>query len=129
YLTLVYAYDAFSSNSGSSDAIVRDAFGIIRGPKSTYLKAGRFRNPFGLRLDDYTVATRNGYLDFSTAERALPYDPRFQDLGVEIGGEMGPALARASFTNGAADVFSASPCAETKAIKLGVDHAYYSGGV
>src|SRR6185503_2917852 len=61
--------------------------------------------------------------------RVLPYDPRYQDLGVEIGGEMGPAFARASFTNGAADVFSASPFAETKSIKLGVDHAWYSGGL
>jgi len=129
WLTLVYSYDAFSSSGSPATAVVRDAFGILRLPASIYFKAGRIRNPFGLRMDDHTVATRNGYLDFSTGERVLPYDPRYQDLGVEIGGERGPLFARASFTNGSTDVFSSSPFAETEAIKLGYDQSWYHGGV
>ncbi|HET9325613.1 MAG TPA: hypothetical protein VFQ05_02450 [Candidatus Eisenbacteria bacterium] len=114
-LTMVYTRDGFDSGSKS-----QDAFGMISGgPWGSYLKAGRFRTPFGLRMDDHTVATRNGYLDFLTppglVPRFLPYDPRTPDMGIELGGEKGSLFARASYTNGETHPFNPPPVAPSRA--------------
>jgi hypothetical protein len=127
-LTLVYTFDAFST---SATNVVRnkDAFGMIGGfPLNGYLKAGRFRNPFGLRLDDHTVATRAGFLDLASDEHFLPYDPRNPDMGIEVGGEHANFFGRASFTNGEAQALGGQ-YAETKAIKLGYNAGWYQGAV
>ena len=89
-------------------------------------------------MDDHTVATRNGFLDFYYPSVAfsqpygalvrpgyLPYDPRFTDTGVEIGGSQGAVYGRLAYTNGASHpLFGQNTFAETKAIKLG----YVNGG-
>jgi hypothetical protein len=126
-LALVYSRDAFSSGS-SGGVDQKEAFGKITLPGSAYVKAGRFRNPFGLRMDDHTVATRNGYLDFGSGDRFLPYDPRNPDMGVELGGERGPLYGRLAFTNGPANVFSGG-FAETKSVKVGYHNGHYQGGL
>jgi hypothetical protein len=122
-LTMVYTRDGFDQGSKS-----QDAFGMISGgPWSSYLKAGRFRTPFGLRMDDHTVATRNGYLDFLSTPgvlpRFLPYDPRNPDMGIEVGGESKGLFARASYTNGETHPFNPPPVApsraQAKAAKVG----------
>ena len=130
-LTLVYSRDAFGvSRDAGAPARAQEAFGMIGGlPFGGYFRAGRFRVPFGLRLDDHTVATRNAFLDFSTGDTFLPYDPRDPDMGYEIGGASGGFFGRASFTNGSANVFAPWSFAEAKAIKLGYNMAGYQGGV
>ncbi len=125
-LTLVYSRDAFSSGAGGG-VDQKEAFGKIGLSGSAYVKAGRFRSPFGLRLDDHTVSTRNGYLDFTGGQRFLPYDPRNPDMGVEVGGERGPMYGRLAFTNGPANLFNGG-FAETKSVKLGYHNARYQGG-
>jgi hypothetical protein len=97
-LTLVYSRDGF--NTGST---TKDAWAMIGLSSNHYLKAGQFRVPFGLRLDDHTVATRNGFLDFQSQGRFLPYDPREPDRGVELGGEHGHVFGRVALTNGGDD--------------------------
>ncbi len=128
-LTLLYDRDAFDGS-----VLAQDAFGLISGfPWDAYIKAGRFRTPFGLRADDHTLATRNGFLDFESPPtgqvRFLPYDPRFPDMGVEVGAAKGPWFGRAAYTNGAADVFGSQPFAQSVTAKLGFNHPYYQGGV
>jgi hypothetical protein len=114
-LTLVYTADgAFGAFT------TREAFGMIGGfPFGGYIKAGRFRNPFGLRWDDHTVATRNSFLDFSTLQSFLPYDPRFTDMGVEVGGSNAHWYGRAAFTNGATNPLGSNSFAQTEAVKIG----------
>jgi len=98
-LTLVYSRDGFESGS-----VTQDAFGMISGfGWNGYLKAGRFRTPFGLRMDDHTVATRNSFLDFQSPPLEpgfLPYDPRLPDEGLEYGVMKGNWFGRTSLTNG-----------------------------
>jgi len=114
-LALVYNRDGFDAGSTT-----QDAFGLISGfPGGAYLKAGRFRTPFGLRMDDHTVATRHSFLDFQTGQSFLPYDPRHPDMGVEVGADHGPLFGRAAFTNGASGVFGSEPFAEAVTLKLG----------
>ncbi len=123
-LTLVYSRDGF--NEGSSS---KEAFGMIGLPAGMYLKAGQFRVPFGLRMDDHTVATRNSFLDFQSGERFLPYDPRKMDRGVEVGGDRGSMFARAAFTNGATDPFrSPNNIAHATTAKFGYNTSRYQGG-
>ncbi len=123
-LTLVYTRDGF--NEGSSS---KEAFGMIGLPGELYLKAGQFRVPFGLRMDDHTVATRNSFLDFQNGERFLPYDPRRVDRGVEIGGDRGSMFGRIAYTNGSNDVFgSTHSIAHATTAKLGVNTPHYQGG-
>ena len=56
---LTFLYSTPQGQSGG------DALGIIGGfPWGGYIKGGSFRVPFGLRMDDHTVATRNSFLDF-----------------------------------------------------------------
>ena len=128
-LTLVYNLEqAFGSNYQS-----RDAFALLGLGSSHYLKAGQFRVPFGLRMDDHTVATRNSFLDFQTGEAFLPFDPRNVDRGVELGGTRGDFFGRASFTNGSS-ITSNGPANDRRhpqafAAKLGYAHAGYQGGL
>jgi hypothetical protein len=130
-LTMVYSRDGFDQGSKS-----QDAFGMISGgPLNGYLKAGRFRTPFGLRMDDHTVATRNGFLDFlgsgGSDSRFLPYDPRSPDMGIEIGAESKGFFGRASITDGDSHPlnFGAPTRAQAKAAKLGYNNSWYQGGV
>jgi hypothetical protein len=124
-LTLVYTRDGFDNASTS-----KDAFGMITLPGNGYLKAGRFRTPFGLRMDDHTVATRNSFLDFETQQRFLPYDPREPDMGVEIGGSSGNGFGRLAFTNGNTHPFSVTNTnAQTVSAKLGVNVPVFQGAV
>lgn len=104
-LTLSYNAEATSGPNFQS----RDAFALIGLGANHYLKAGQFRVPFGLRLDDHTVATRNSFLDYQTGARFLPYDPRNVDRGIELGGTHGNLFARGSFTNGAAQAGNGPP--------------------
>ena len=123
-LTLVYTRDGFDGSS-----VTRDAFGMISGgPWDTYLKAGRFRTPFGLRMDDHTVATRNSFVEGYPVQTFLPYDPRNPDMGVEIGAERGPFFARAAFTNGQSHPLAGGR-AQAKTVKLGYRSAWSQGGV
>lgn len=123
-LTMVYSRDGF--NEGSS---TKEAFGILGLPSGMYLKAGQFRVPFGLRMDDHTVATRNSFLDFQSGQRFLPYDPRKTDRGVELGGERGRMFARVAFINGGTDPFAGTnSTAQAATAKLGVNTAHYQGG-
>jgi hypothetical protein len=139
-LSLVYSRDGFDAGSTT-----KDAFGMISGfPMNGYLKAGRFRNPFGLRLDDHTVATRQGFLDFfvpsapfnyqasldSLRTSYLPYDPRQPDMGLEYGVEWNGVFARAAWTDGESHpLFGPSFYAGAKALKVGYNNSWYQGGV
>lgn len=138
-LTLVYTRDGFDGGSSS-----KEAFGMIGGfPMGGYLKAGRFRTPFGLRMDDHTVATRNGFLDFfaptlfsvgyqdSVKGAFLPWDPRQPDMGLEYGLDWNGAFARASLTGGDSHpLFSQSnPYASATTLKLGYNRAGYQGAI
>jgi len=139
-LSLVYSRDGFDAGSST-----KDAFGLISGfPLNGYLKAGRFRTPFGLRQDDHTVATRNGYLDFffpsapfnysgsvdSLRSSFLPYDPRQPDMGLEYGAEWRSFFARAAWTDGDSHpLYGPSFYAGAKTLKLGYNNAWSQSGV
>jgi hypothetical protein len=114
-LTLVY------TNDGLDDGprVTREAWGMV-GIGDCYLRAGEFRVPFGLRMDDHTVATRNGFLDFQGGARILPYDPRFGDEGIELGGTHGLHYGRIAFTNGVSSPIGAgSTHAQAVSAKIG----------
>jgi hypothetical protein len=120
-LTLVYTLDAFSSTQAFSGGFrSKEAFGLIGSAGGLYLKLGRFRTPFGLRMDDHTVATRRGFLDFGTDVAFLPYDPRQPDMGIEVGGTRGAFFGRASWTDGAGDALSYGSRAGAFTGKLGL---------
>ncbi len=127
-LTLVYSRDAF--NDG---VLAQDAFGLIGGfPWDGYLKAGRFRTPFGLRMDDHTVATRDGFLDFQTGKMFMPYDVRFPDMGVEVGADHANIFGRVAYTNGASDVLGlkpSQPYAQTATAKLGYNRSAFQSAL
>jgi hypothetical protein len=129
-LTMVYTRDGFDQGSKS-----QDAFGMISGgPWTSYLKMGRFRTPFGLRMDDHTVATRNGYLDFIAPfipqPRYLPFDPRNPDMGIEVGAEKSGFFGRASYTNGETHpLFNTATRAQAKTAKLGYVSSAVQGAV
>ena len=135
-LALVYSADAFSNRPPTSAGAAgvfrsKEAFGWLQLPWSLYLKAGRFRSPFGLRMDDHTVATRNGFSDLGFGSPDfLPYDAREADMGYEIGADRGGWFGRAAFTNGHADALTGTtPFAEAKAAKLGFSTSGYQGGL
>jgi len=124
-LSLVYSRDGFDGASTT-----QDAFGLIGGfPSGGYVKAGRFRTPFGLRMDDHTVATRNSFLDFQSGRSFLPYDPRHPDMGFEVGADRGGFFGRAALTNGASSVFGPEPFAEAFTLKLGHNSGLGQGAV
>jgi hypothetical protein len=83
HLFLTWALD-YNEFSGSQ---TRDAYGMLEGfPYGLHLRAGRFRNPFGLRWDDHTAGTRYGFLSPpSDVGGVLPFDPRNPEAGVEVG--------------------------------------------
>lgn len=128
-LTLVYTLDAFSTGPFAGAYVPKEAFGMFAGlPFNGYLKAGRFRNPFGLRMDDHTVATRRGFTDFASNESFLPYDPRASDMGLEIGGEQSGIYGRAAWTTGQSEVLSGQYSGATS-VKLGLNMpSWYQGG-
>lgn len=68
-----------------------EAYGLFDHlPAGIYAKIGRFILPFGLRLDDHTVFTRN----------AMGFGPLSQDTGIEAGIRPGPFFLTAALTNG-----------------------------
>src|SRR5262249_16822698 len=88
-------------NENQGPRQTREAWGMIGLGGDHYIRAGLFRVPFGLRMDDHTVATRNGFTEFQSPRAfALPYDPRVGDQGVEVCGSRGEWQARVAFTNG-----------------------------
>lgn len=126
-LTLVYTLDGFAT--GPTNTVrSKEAYGMIGLPANAYLKAGRIRTPFGLRMDDHTVATRAGFGDFGTGGAFLPYDPRNPDMGVEVGGDRGRLYGRAAFTNGASSL-PVDGHAEAKTIKIGYNGPHYQNGL
>jgi hypothetical protein len=128
-LTLVYTMDGFAQGP---DNLVRskEAFGLIgSAAQGAYVRAGRFRIPFGLRLDDHTVATRNGFGDFGTGGPFLPYDPRKTDMGIEVGAGHRGWFGRAALTNGTSSFASADPYANAATLKLGYNTTYYQGAL
>ena len=116
-LTLEYTTDGFGAhndpvNGGARQT--REAWGMLGIGANHYLRAGIFRVPFGLRMDDHTVATRNGFIEFqpngfNRAFHVLPYDPRIGDEGVEFGAQKGEFQARLSYTDGSSFIFSGGP--------------------
>ncbi len=127
-LALVYSADA-----GFVDVFrTREAFGMLTElPAGGYLKAGRIRVPFGMRMDDHTVATRNGFLDFQTGERFLPFDPRNPDNGLEVGGTAGNFFGRAAWTNGRTHPLfgSTNTKAQAFAVRLGHNLPWYQANL
>lgn len=128
-LTLVYNAEATSGTNYQS----RDAFALLGASTGSYLKAGQFRVPFGLRLDDHTVATRNSFLDYQTGQRFLPYDPRTVDRGVEVGGTRNQLYGRASLTNGSFTTANSPPTTnrhpQAFATKVGYSAFRHQGAV
>jgi hypothetical protein len=127
-LTLVYTQDGFDTDA----RVTREAWGMIGLGANHYLRAGVFRSPFGLRMDDHTVATRNGFTDFQSPQAfVLPYDPRVADEGFEVGGSHGEFQGRLAFTNGPSSPFDppGSPHAQTLAGKLVQVNERYQVGV
>jgi len=78
---------------GPDRTIAREAFGMVkRLPGESYIKAGKFLLPYGLRLQDDAeyVRERTGF---------SYYTP---DQGVEVGVEPGPLALAVALTNGTA---------------------------
>lgn len=124
-LTMVYSRDGFNTTSRT-----KEAFGLIGLPGNAYLKAGQFRVPFGLRMDDHTVATRVSFLDFQSGQMFLPYDPRNPDQGVEIGGEHNGFYGRVALTNGANNPLqSDANHSDAFSSKVGVNVPWYQSGI
>jgi len=117
-LTLVYTTDGTGFTPDTSPRLTREAWGMIGLGSEHYLRAGQFRSPFGLRMDDHTVSTRNGFTEFQPRAFALPYDPRIADQGVELGGSHGDWRGSLAFTNGSSFVFGPRAHAQTVAGKL-----------
>ena len=96
-LTVVYNHDLRQT---------RDAWGMVHDlPLGFYVKAGQFRVPFGLRIDDHTGAMRAGFREAAAGSFGtsgfLPYDPRDVEGGLEVGFTPGPGfLASTAITNG-----------------------------
>ncbi|HEY6196498.1 MAG TPA: hypothetical protein VI504_15810 [Candidatus Eisenbacteria bacterium] len=128
-LTLVYTTDGFSTDP--NPRVTREAWGMIGLGADHYLRAGVFRSPFGLRMDDHTTATRNGFTEFQSPRGfALPYDPRIADQGVEVGGSHGDWQGRVAFTNGTSfPLGGPRPHAQTFAGKLAYHEQDFESGV
>jgi hypothetical protein len=83
-------------------------------------------------MDDHTVATRNGFLDFQGGLRFLPYDPRRPDMGVEVGVAPGNFFGRMALTNGGFPYGAfplANQFAQAFSAKVGVNHNWYQGQI
>jgi hypothetical protein len=83
---------------------VRDLWAMVSGalPGRGYVRAGAFRPPYGLRLEDHTIYQRD---DLAQAVSVLGYDPRTPDAGIELGWTRTSAFAQASLPNGAGPSF------------------------
>jgi hypothetical protein len=68
----------------------REAWALIRGPWSTYLRGGWLLPPFGIRLLDDDTLTRRA----TGANFANP------DMGLELGLDVGPVFGAVAMTNG-----------------------------
>lgn len=124
-LTLVYTNDGFNG----FPRVTREAWGMIGLGHSHYLRVGQFRVPFGLRMDDHTVASRNGFLEFQGGGSALPYDPRQVDQGLEFGGADGSHYGRVAFTNGSSNVLGDTrPRAQAVSGKIGYSGPSFQDG-
>jgi len=136
-LTLVYSTDGINGPNSAAlvntNRVTRDAWGRIGIGENHYVKVGQFRIPFGLRFDDHTTGTRNGFLDFQTRASVLPYDPRVSDQGVEFGGGMGSTFGRIALTNGTSSVLQGLVGSRTHADavsgKLGYNSTAFQVGV
>jgi len=76
---------------GPDRAVAREAFGMVRRlPGESYIKAGKFLLPYGLRLQDDAeyIRERTGFSYFTP------------DQGVEVGLEPGPLALAVALTNG-----------------------------
>jgi hypothetical protein len=76
---------------GPDRAVAREAFGMVkRLPGESYIKAGKFLLPYGLRLQDDAeyIRERTGFSYFTP------------DQGVEVGLEPGPLALAVALTNG-----------------------------
>lgn len=128
---LTLSYNAEQTSGANFQS--RDAFAVLGLGADHYLKAGQFRVPFGLRLDDHTVATRNSFLDYQGGARFLPYDPRNVDRGIELGGSHGNLFARGSFTNGSSSAGNGPPLTnkhpQAVTAKFGYNASVYQGAV
>jgi hypothetical protein len=71
-------------------------------PGGIYVRAGSFRLPYGLRLDDHTIYER---VDVGAPYSVLGYDPRLPDTGIEVGLITTAAMAQAALTNGSGASF------------------------
>jgi len=119
HLLLAWSLD-FNELTGSK---TRDAYGMIDGlPHGLYIRAGQFRNPFGLRLDDHTAGTRYGFLSPPfDAGGALPFDPRQPEAGIEVGagGQPQQFFGVLAVQNGAG---AFANDVHTETVKLGINH-------
>ena len=77
---------------------VRDVWAQLGNlPAGGYVRAGAFRLPYGLRMDDHTIYARD---DLQVPVNVLGYDPRQPDVGLEFGVIRPSLIAQAAITNG-----------------------------
>lgn len=81
----------FDQRVAPGAATAREAFALVKGlPLKSYVKAGRFFQPYGLRLQDDSAFVRSQTgVNFNNS-----------DIGVELGMEPGPISASIAITNG-----------------------------
>jgi hypothetical protein len=80
----------FDERIAAGGAQSREAWALIKGPWSTYLRGGWLLPPFGLRLLDDETFTRRA----TGATFANP------DMGLELGLDIGPVFGALAMTNG-----------------------------
>jgi hypothetical protein len=120
HLTLVASHGLVVDEPGVPRGYVaREIYGMVEDlPGGTYARVGRFRIPFGLRLDDHTAYVLDGVF--------LPYDSQKPDAGIEVGRIGSSVFAQLSLTDGS------TPFAErvqTIAAKLGRATDRYQSGL
>jgi hypothetical protein len=87
----LYADLSLSSRDLSAQSIVREAFILWESPSlSWHLKAGRFFQPFGIRVADNTAFTR----------QVTGFNFDNSDIGIEAGFDKPPLCVTASVSNG-----------------------------
>ncbi len=103
----------------------REAYGLIRGmlPGGVNLKAGQFRVPLGLRLDDHTSYTKRFEL--------LGYNYQQVDQGVELSAVGSRFYGQFALQNGGsakADLWTAKVGTFQKGLHAGISGQYNPGG-